>query len=70
MANFYNRVQVQATSAGTGAFALGAAIPAFNTFSGVPDQTYVDYLAVATDNTWEIGVGQYNAGPNMLTLPP
>lgn len=67
MATFYNRVRVQASTAGTVAFGLGPPIPGYIGFAAVPDQTQVNYLAVASDGTWEIGLGQYSASANTVS---
>jgi hypothetical protein len=67
MAIFYNRVRVQASTAGTGVFGLGTPLPSYTGFGSVPDQTEVSYLAVGSDGTWEIGLGQYSAAANTLS---
>jgi hypothetical protein len=67
MATFFNRVRVQASTAGTVAFGLGPPIPGYIGFGAVPDQTQINYLAVASDGTWEIGLGQYSASANTVS---
>lgn len=66
------RMAVQG-SPGTGAIALGQAVPGFQTFAmaGAMDGDQVTYNVSDTNNVWEVGVsGVYHSAPPSLSRSP
>jgi hypothetical protein len=63
MPTYGNRAKVNTSTVGTGTITLGSAVDGFQTFTaaGISDLDLVRYV-LEDGNSWEIGVGIYNAG--------
>lgn len=61
---FFDRVWVSTATAGTGAVALGPAMPGHRTFAAaqVPDGAELSYTLIDATGAFEMGVGTYSAG--------
>ena len=62
-----DRVRVSSVTTGTGALALGVAIPGFQDFTVIGDGNTTFYtIADSTAGTWETGIGTYSStGPTL-----
>lgn len=64
-----DRVKIFVTSSGTGAFALGSAVPAYRGVEALVDGATYSY-ATESGARYEAGTGVYNAGPGVLVRTP
>jgi Concanavalin A-like lectin/glucanases superfamily len=57
-----DRVKVNSTTTGTGAFTLGSAVSGYQDFSGVGDQNQT-YYTIVNGTEWETGIGTHTKVP-------
>ena len=61
-----DRVQVTATTTGTGTFTLGSAVAGFQDFSVIGNAN-TTYYAIVMGSEWEVGLGTYTSSGTTLS---